>query len=108
MTSYTNTSATLSWNGYSAPADLSTFRIYREATTFASVAALTPISGTSAGARSFTLGGLTPDTDYHVAVVAVDTAGNQLSSVTPVVVRITNPLASGGEATHTGATTSRH
>ncbi|TVR54622.1 MAG: hypothetical protein EA425_01565, partial [Puniceicoccaceae bacterium] len=66
----------ISWTDYPAPADLNLFRYYREDAPFASLAGLESIGGGSASARSHWFTGLEPDRPYHVAVGAVDSAGN--------------------------------
>jgi hypothetical protein len=76
-------SATFAWNGYTAPADLAAFRIYLQRTNFTTVAGITPLGGVDAAARNYTLTGLQLDTNYFVAVVALDAAGNP-SAVTTV------------------------
>jgi len=76
-------SATLDWNGYSAPADLTGFQIYQR-----SDGPFTLVSGTSfiqlisPGSSNLEIGGLSFDTAYEFAVVAMDHVGN----ITPAVV----------------------
>src|SRR5690606_2882417 len=79
--STTPTSATVTWSDYPAPTDLASFRVYRSAESFTSVAGLSPITSLTAGARAYTFDGLTVDTDYHVAIVPVDTVGDRKSVV---------------------------
>ena len=69
-------SATFSWNGYVAPADLGSFRVYLQRTNFTTIAGIAPLSGVDSSARTFTLNNLQLDTNYVVAVVALDAAGN--------------------------------
>lgn len=81
LTSSNSTSATFSWNSYSAPTDLGGFRIYKSAASFSSVAGLTPITTLGKNGRSTVFTGLELDTPYHIAVVAFDEAGNTPASV---------------------------
>ena len=84
--------ATVEWSGYPAPADLYTFRLYRSTSPFATVAPADAIAGIPAEARQYTFTGLDLDTDYHVAVVPVDTAGNAVDTVTPLELRVESDL----------------
>jgi hypothetical protein len=88
----TSSTARVSWAGYAAPVDLQNFRLYIEESTFTSVSGLTPHSGASAGARAYTFRDLEADTDYFVAAVALDRAGNFTSEVTPLTIRIETDL----------------
>ena len=88
----TEASLTVSWAGYSAPADLYSFRVYIEDSTFDSVTAGGALSGVGAGVNQYTFTGLELDTDYFVAIVPTDVAGNAESSVTPLTVRIDSTL----------------
>lgn len=88
----TATSASVTWNGYSAPADLASFRVYRSTTSFSSLSGLSPIASVAASVRDYAFTGLTLDTDYYVAVVAVDTVGNAATSATPLVIRISSTV----------------
>ena len=106
LVSSNDTSATVSWSAYSAPADISAFRLYLSTNTFSSVAGMTPVSTIGSYARSFTYYGLSLDRSYFVAVAAVDVAGNSTPSVTtlpfslpsavppPVTVAVAAPSAS--------------
>ncbi|HEX7863031.1 MAG TPA: FG-GAP-like repeat-containing protein [Verrucomicrobiae bacterium] len=76
LVSSNGASATFSWSGYTAPADLSAFRIYLQRTNFANLTGITPLGGVDAAIRNYTLNGLQLDTNYFVAVVALDAAGN--------------------------------
>src|SRR6185295_10889505 len=82
LISSNNSSATVSWSGYAAPADIGAFRLYLSPTNFTSVSGRVPVSGVAAGARQFTFGGLTLDQQYYAAVAAVDIAGNSSPTVT--------------------------
>ena len=88
----TETTAVVDWSGYAAPADLATFRVFRSTSTFSSLVGLTPVASLGAAARSFTVTGLTLDTDAFVAVVPVDTAGNAATTATPLTVRVSSTL----------------
>jgi hypothetical protein len=79
-----NTSASVTWSGYAAPADLNGFRVYIATNSFNSVAGLTAVSSLGSGARSFTYQGLMLDRPYFAAVTAVDSAGNSTPLVTPL------------------------
>ncbi|HWQ91206.1 MAG TPA: fibronectin type III domain-containing protein, partial [Clostridia bacterium] len=78
-----STSATVSWSGYNAPSDLASFRVYLITNSFTSVAALSPITALSAGARSYTYHNLAVDRAYYAAIASVDNAGNSTATVTP-------------------------
>lgn len=88
----TTSSATVSWSDYTAPADLSAFRIYRHSAPFTSIHEIPVFSGAGKAARSFTFSNLQPDTDYHVAVAAVDAAGNADSALESLLVRLESDL----------------
>ncbi len=101
LTASNSSSAQVSWSAYAPPVDLGSFRVFLRTTNFTSTAGLTPVSATSAGARSFTFGGLLLDQPYYAAVAAVDQAGNSSLNVVnlpftltssvppPVVVQVT-------------------
>lgn len=84
LTASNSSSATISWTGYAAPGDLSSFRVYLATNTFTSVTGLTAVTSLGAGVRSYSLGGLALDRNYYAAVVAVDAAGNNSPNVTPL------------------------
>ncbi|HET7625544.1 MAG TPA: FG-GAP-like repeat-containing protein, partial [Verrucomicrobiae bacterium] len=84
LTASNNSSAQVSWSGYSPPSDIGSFRVYLQTTNFGSVAGLAPVSSLNSGARSFNFAGLTLDQPYYAAVVAVDSAGNSSPVVTPL------------------------
>ncbi|GAA5482918.1 hypothetical protein Hsar01_02144 [Haloferula sargassicola] len=88
----TSSTATISWNGYTAPADLNGFRYYLETAPFTTVNGLVAVNGAGAAARSYTFRNLMPDVDYHVAVVALDFAGNANPEVTPLTFRLDTEL----------------
>jgi hypothetical protein len=88
----TASSVTVSWSGYVAPADLNAFRIYREAAPFVSTEGLSLLTGTGKAARSFTFDHLLPDTDYHVAVAAVDVAGNCSPGLSSTLIRLESEI----------------
>lgn len=85
LTSSNNSSATVGWSTYAAPADLGSFRVYIATSNFTTVQGMTPVSALSAAARSYTYGGLSLDRPYYTAVAAVDVAGNSTMAVTPLV-----------------------
>ncbi|MEW6157554.1 MAG: FG-GAP-like repeat-containing protein, partial [Verrucomicrobiota bacterium] len=76
-----NSSATVNWADYAAPADLSGFRVYIQTATFDSTAGLTALTRLGANARSYQFGGLALDTQYYVAMAAVDNAGNSTPAI---------------------------
>ena len=82
-----NGSVSVGWSSYAAPSDLSSFRIYLQTTSFASVAGLRILTGLGAGARNVQVSGLTLDTPYYIAVQAVDVAGNG-SAVNPLAITL--------------------
>lgn len=88
----TSSSATISWAGYLAPADLSGFRYYLETAAFTNVSGLVTVNGAGSAARSYIFNGLVPDQDYYAAVVALDLAGNSEPAVTPLVFRLETQL----------------
>jgi fibronectin type 3 domain-containing protein len=70
-------SATLTWDGYAAPADLAGFQVYRSTTgDFTAVDGRSFVSFIWSGYRSFTVSPLSLDTDYHLAIAAQDRVGN--------------------------------
>ncbi len=84
LTASNSSSATISWSGYAAPSDLSSFRVYLATNGFTSVTGLTAVTSLGAGARNHTLGALALDRNYYAAVAAVDAAGNSSPNVTPL------------------------
>ncbi|MCP4471986.1 MAG: hypothetical protein GY815_15135, partial [Gammaproteobacteria bacterium] len=76
-------SATLDWNGYSAPADLTGFQIYRRTDgPFSVVDGTSFIQLVSPASNNVEVGGLNFDTPYELAVVAMDHVGNITPTVT--------------------------
>ena len=78
--------ASLDWNGYdeAIQGDIDYYRVYVQDSLFTQVAALSPEQTVSAGSFACTVSGLSKGQTYYFAVVAVDTKGNALASVTPV------------------------
>ncbi|MDP0500164.1 MAG: FG-GAP-like repeat-containing protein [Verrucomicrobiota bacterium JB022] len=74
--------AQVTWNGYSAPADLQGFRLFLDTSDFATVDPADAINSVGAGVRSHVFTNLELDTPYFAAVVAVDNAGNFEPAVT--------------------------
>ncbi len=82
-------SARIAWQGYSNPGDVTGFEVYlKENDSFTSIEGLQPYIWLNSGARSYELTNLSLDTDYYVAVVAVDKAGNKVTNVAPLHVVI--------------------
>ena len=92
LVSSNNSSVTVGWSGYPAPADLGGFRLFIAPTNYSSVTAVPIYSAAGAGARSFTFGGLALDTAYYLAVQAYDTAGNSYPMVTTLRVLLPTAL----------------
>ncbi|MDF7800708.1 FG-GAP-like repeat-containing protein [Pontiellaceae bacterium B1224] len=86
------TSFTLSWTGYTPPSDLAGFRLFRSTSPFNSVAGLAPVSYLGAASLSGEIGEIQLDTDYYLAVAAVDEAGNYDPVVTGLVSRVDSAL----------------
>jgi fibronectin type 3 domain-containing protein len=86
------TSVTLGWSGYAAPQDLAALRVYMRPTNYSTLAGLSPITGLAPSARSFQISNLSLDTDYFVAVVASDVAGNSASTVSPIKINLPTTL----------------
>ena len=82
LSSSNSSSAVVSWAGYTAPPNLSGFRVFIESTNFTSVAGLPVLTGLGSGASSFQFSGLSLDTPYYVAIQAYDVAGNASTNVT--------------------------
>ena len=85
-------SATVSWQAYLAPLDINGFRIYIAPTNFSTVAGLTAISAVGTSSRTYVYPGLSLDTDYYVAVAAVDSAGNSAPTVTSLKIRLPSTI----------------
>ncbi|MBL9167077.1 MAG: VCBS repeat-containing protein [Verrucomicrobiales bacterium] len=84
LVSSNSASATFGWSSYAAPADLGGFRVYRASTPFTVLTGLTPITTLGRNARSHVFTGLSLDTPYHIAIVALDAAGNAPSTVASI------------------------
>jgi|GEM_PF-2351211 len=80
------TSVVLDWSNYeeSVQGDVDIYRIYVEAAPFTDVGGLAAKYTVPASQFIYTVEGLSRDTTYYFAVVAVDLAGNFLTAVTPV------------------------
>ncbi|MCC7202037.1 MAG: right-handed parallel beta-helix repeat-containing protein, partial [Nitrospirae bacterium] len=93
VTSVGCSSATLSWVGYSAPFDLAGFKLYRStAGSFTTVTGLSFTDLIAPSARSFVVSQLSPGTDYHVAVTAMDAVGNFIPAVVSHPITINRPV----------------
>lgn len=84
LTASNSSSATVSWSGYAAPADLGSFRAYLATNSFTSVTGLTAVTSLGQAARTYSFSGLALDRNYYAAVVAVDAAGNSSPTVAPL------------------------
>jgi methionine-rich copper-binding protein CopC len=80
------TTIAMDWRFYDEPAhgDVGFYEIYVEAEQFTDVGGLTAKDTVPSGQFTYTAEGLSRDTTYYFAVVAVDLAGNFLTAVTPV------------------------
>ena len=87
-----SSSVTVGWPGYNAPADLAGFRVYLQTTNYTSLAGVPVYTGLGAGARSYDFGGLALNSNYYLAVQAVDTVGNALTAVTTLPVFLPSSL----------------
>ena len=89
------TQVALSWSGYDeqVQGDIDYYRVYAQSALFTQVADLTPVQTVSAGTFTCTVSDLVKDSTYYFAVIAVDTKGNALSSVTPVSAVPTDTVA---------------
>ena len=87
-----SSSVTVSWSGYAAPATLAGFRIYIETTNYTSLAGVPLYTSLGSGSRSYTYSGLLLNTNYYLAVQAVDNAGNALLAATPLPVYLPSSL----------------
>ncbi|MCX7599742.1 MAG: S8 family serine peptidase, partial [Armatimonadetes bacterium] len=81
-------SISLDWSGYTPPSDFKTYRVYRTTSSFSSVSQAQLIYPTAADpdltATSYQDQTVVDGTKYYYAVTAVDDAGNELKTVTPV------------------------
>ncbi len=87
-----SSSITVGWSSYNAPADLAGFHVYLQTTNYTSAAGLPILTGLGSAARSWQFNGLSLDTPYYAAVQAVDTAGNSLSTLTPLEIILPSSL----------------
>jgi choice-of-anchor C domain-containing protein len=87
-----SSSVTVAWSTYSAPADLGGFRVYIENTNYTSLTGVPVYTGLGSSARSYQYYGLSLNTNYYLAVQAVDTAGNALTAVTALKVNLPSSL----------------
>ena len=80
------TTVSLNWVGYDekGQGDIASYRIYGSDRSFSQVVGMTPAATLPAGTSGYTVTGLLRGTTYHFAVVAVDTRGNAVTTVTPV------------------------
>ena len=87
--------AELDWHGYdeAVHGDIAAYRIYAETSGFTELAELSVRDTVAAGNFSCTVENLTRETTYFFAVLAVDLAGNVLTTVTPVVGVFTDTIA---------------
>ena len=86
-------SATLSWNGYTPPGDLAAFQIYLTTEgSFSTVEGQSFIDQIEPGARSCVVSLLDIETNYHAAVVAMDSLGNFTPAVTSRPIFIDQPV----------------
>ena len=88
VTEITPNSLTIAWDEYEAPGDINLFRVYLEEEPFTSLSGLNAHDGRGASARSYTFTGLDLDTEYHVAVGAVDSVLNMDRDVASIPVII--------------------
>jgi len=86
-------SATLNWNGYSAPSDLTAFQVYRGSSgAFTAVTGQDLIQQLSANSTGVEVGGFSINTPYELAVVAMDHVGNITTTVTSHSVQINEAI----------------
>jgi len=80
------TTVTLDWTGYdeAIQGDIDYYRVYAQDYLFTQISSMTPVMTVPAGTFGCMVENLTKGTLYYFAVVAVDTKGNALTSVTPV------------------------
>ncbi|MFA7053624.1 MAG: Ig-like domain-containing protein, partial [Kiritimatiellia bacterium] len=88
VTASNETSCTVGWQEYAAPEDLNGFRVYVSTVAFTNLADVSPRTFISAGARAYTVSAMALDTNYWVAVVPTDRAGNMETAVAPIVLRL--------------------
>ncbi|MCG8637232.1 MAG: fibronectin type III domain-containing protein, partial [Desulfobacterales bacterium] len=83
---HTGSMVSLDWTGYqeAVQGDVASYRVYASPSLFTQVSGLTPAGTVQAGTFTYTVQGLSKNTLYYFAVVAVDTKGNANNSVTPV------------------------
>ena len=91
----TGTEVALDWNGYdeAVQGDIAHYEVYVQDFLFTQVAALTPNQTVPAGTFNCIVSDLIKGSTYYFAVIAVDTKGNALSSVTPVSAVPTDTIA---------------
>ena len=80
------TTVSLSWTGYDerAQGDVASYRIYAADHSFTQVVGMSPNALLPAGTFGYMVTKLVKGTTYYFAVVAVDTRGNAVTTVTPV------------------------
>ena len=80
------TEVALNWGEYdeAVQGDIDFYRVYAQNSLFTQVGAMTPNQTVPAGTFTCTVSGLVKGDTCYFAVVAVDTKGNALTSVTPV------------------------
>lgn len=83
----TGGSISLSWTGYTVPADFGGYRVYRSEKSFTSVSEMEPLTTVgSSGTKTYQDRNVVDDTDYYYAVTCIDTSvpANELTMVTCV------------------------
>ena len=80
------TTVSLSWTGYDemGQGDVASYRVYAADHPFTQIAGMPPTALLPAGSFGYMVTKLVKGTTYYFAVVAVDTRGNAVTSVTPV------------------------
>ena len=89
-------SLSLDWSTYDEwlqGNDIASYAIYIESAAFTDVSALTAHTTRAAGIKQYKATGLTRDQQYFIAVVASDTSGNALTTVTPITATPTDNKA---------------
>nr|MDJ0720838.1 CARDB domain-containing protein [Desulfobacterales bacterium] len=88
------TEAILNWTGYDEAAvpDLANYRVYVSETPISDLSGLSPDYMLPAGTFVHSVGDLNRGVNYYFAVVAVNTAGNAVSSVTNAVSGVTTDI----------------
>ncbi|RYZ95467.1 MAG: hypothetical protein EOO68_18500, partial [Moraxellaceae bacterium] len=84
------TSVNLSWSGYTKVVngrDIAKFRIYISTSPYTNIGQATKALEVAGTVTSATLTGLLNNTTYYVSIVAVDSSGAFISSVTPMAVK---------------------